>query len=206
MPRLAIAFIFPVATSIMIQVPCSAWLAVSSFRSAFSAMSWIFTSTVVTMSFPFLRLDLIPFHGDIGPAADVAYETPAGLSFQQGIIGAFQAYVLYIRSCQANGTIGQQAERIQSFYVDFRDEAALITNPGGRGEIAEPLIFFERDVGLQEVVAVFCAVALQQVSAILVGRLIAEEGGEAMRKGVEVFGDLVRPFHGGHRRQSRSRC
>src|SRR5580692_2217954 len=60
-------------------------------------------------------LYLIPLYRDVGTSGDIPDQPAAGLAFEEGIVGAFQPYVLGIRSCKANGTIGQQAEGVQSF-------------------------------------------------------------------------------------------
>src|SRR5258708_14704595 len=137
--------------------------------------------------FPVFRFNLISFYGNISASGYVADQSLAALSFQKGIVGTFQAYILGIRSCQANGTIGQQAERIESFIIHFCDEAALVPSLPDEGEAPELFILFERDVGLQEVVAVSGAVTLEQVFFIGGSGLIAEESGEAAGEGVYIL-------------------
>ena len=136
-----------------------------------------------------LGFDLIAFDGDIGAAGDIADEAAARLAFQQGVIGAFETYVLGIRSCQANGTIGQQAERIQSFVDHFRDKTAFITAFTDKGELAKLLVFFERNVGGDLVIAVFATIALPKYLPVGGGRLVTEKPGQAKGKGVDIPGE-----------------
>ena len=204
------ALILPVATSITTQVPCSAWFAWSSLSSAFSAMSWIFTSMVVTMSFPFTGTrSRVSFHGYIGATGDIADEPAPGLAFEQGIVGAFETHVLRIRSCQANGTIGQQAERIQSFIDHLGDKAAFVTALADEGEGHGVWRYFSRETfGWSKIIPVDGNDSPFPIALLIGrGRSVAEQRRQARVTANHMFSvkEGVHSFPAGHQRQNRHR-
>ena len=133
-----------------------------------------------------LGFDLIPFDRDIGAAGNIADEAAACLAFEEGIVGTLETYVLGIRSCQAKGTIGQQAERIQSFIDHFRDKAAFVPAFADEREAAKLLVFLKGNVGGDLVIAISGAIPLPEHFPVRGGGLVAEEVGQAEGKGVDI--------------------